>query len=154
MKHYYGLTSLNHAKKLVAEVVDKLGGNEFTEQIMMGTGAAETRCGTYPDDNPEILGVGWLQHDEINLVDIKQEGEQRHFDVVKRVWGYDIPTIELKDLAYDPLLSAICCRLSYKRIPEAIPHTIKEQGAYWKKHYNKSGKGSAKHYIKSVEELL
>ena len=62
---------------------------------MLGTAAAETMCGQYPDSDPERLGVGLYQHDNIRILDIQQEGQQRHFDTVHILWGYDIPHIKL-----------------------------------------------------------
>lgn len=157
MKYYYGVKSLEHVKELAREVIKGLGGNENVYRQMLGTAAAETRCGTYPDDNPEKLGVGLYQHDHIRLIDIQNEGEKRHFDIVKKLWGYDIPTIHLADLAYDPLLSTICARLGYKRIPEACPENILDQAMYWKKYWNTyhpNAKGTPEHYLECVEQVL
>ena len=157
MKFYYGVKSLEHIKELAHEVVKGLGGNENVYRVMMGTNAAETHCGQYPDDNPEKLGVGLYQHDNIRIVDIQKEGEQRHFDTVKALWGYNISTVKLSDLAYDPLLSTIFARLGYKRVPEACPGTLAEQAVYWKKYWNtyaENAKGTPEHYIENVNKFL
>jgi len=155
MQHFYGVKNLDEVKSLAKMVVKGLGGSESVYLQMLGTAATETRCGTYPDSHPEKLGVGLYQHDKINIEDIKKEGEQRHFDIVKNLWGYDISSIELVDLAFDPLLSTICCRLSYKRIPELIPSKLSKQAIYWKKYYNtNAGVGSAEHFIQCVNEVL
>ncbi len=155
MNLHYGLTSQNQLEELAREVVIGLGGNENVYRQMMGTCATETHCGQYPDDNPEKLGVGVYQHDQIRIDDIQQEGEQRHFDIVKKLWGYNIPTIKLADLAYDPLLSTICARLGYKRIPENCPANILDQAIYWKKYWNTlAGKGTMAHYLHCVETYL
>ncbi len=122
---------------------------------MIETSCVETKCITYPDIHREKLGVGLCQHDQIGLDDIKQEGEQRHFDIVKKDFGYDIKKIQLADLANDPLLSLICCRLSYKRIPAAIPGDLLGRAKYWKEYYNtQAGKGTIKHYLHSVSDCL
>ena len=155
MRYYYGVNSLNHVKRLARIVVNGLGGSENVYYQMLGTAAVETHCGQYPDDNPKSLGVGLYQHDQIRIDDIQQEGEQRHFDIVKNLWGYDIPSIKLAELAYDPLLSTICARLGYKRIPEACPSNILDQAVYWKKYWNTgAGKGTIEHYLDSVEEVI
>lgn len=152
---YYGLKSIHEAKVLARRVVNALGGNDFVFNQMIETCCVETKCGTFPDVHPEIMGVGLCQHDQIGLDDIKQEGEQRHFDIVKEKFGYDIEKIELADLAYDPLLSLICCRLSYKRIPALIPGDLLGRAQYWKEYYNtEAGKGTVEHYLESVAECL
>jgi len=152
---HYGLKSITHAKELIAQVVFVLGGGEPAFNLLLETSCAETQCGTYPDRHPYKLGVGPNQHDEIHLVDIQQEGEQRHFDIIKREFGYDIEAIKLSDLANDPLLSFICCRLSYKRIPEAIPNDLIGRARYWKEYYNTAiGDGTVEHYLASVADCL
>jgi len=156
-KLYYGLKSKEQAFALAKEVSDGLGSKNDTESelMLLGTACAETKLGTYPDNTPKTLGVGLCQHDQIGLDDIKQEGEQRHFDIIKKLWGYDILAIKLADLAEDPKLSFICCRLSYKRVPASIPKTTQGKAAYWKQYYNtEAGKGTEQHYIDAVDECL
>ena len=154
-KFYYGIRSIPEAKVLARRVVKALGGNEDVFNQMIETACAETKCGTYPDAHPEKMGVGLCQHDQINLDDIQQQGEARHFKIVKDVFGYNIKSIELADLSDDPLLSLICCRLSYKRIPEAIPSDLHGRAQYWKEYYNTAaGGGTVEHYLESVEECL
>lgn len=152
---HYGIRSIPEAKVLARRVVAALGGSEDVFSQMIETACAETKCGLYPDAHPEIMGVGLCQHDQINIDDIQGEGEQRHFDIVEKEFGYDIPTIQLADLANDPLLSFICCRLSYKRIPAAIPGDLLGRAQYWKEYYNTAaGSGTVEHYRESVEECL
>lgn len=152
---HYNLKSIPEAKDIVRRVVKALGGGEAVYSIMIEISCAETLCGTYPDSHPNKWGVGLCQHDQINIDDIQLEGEQRHFDIVKKEFGYDIPTIQLKDLAKDPLLSFICCRLSLKRIPEAIPDDLIGRAHYWKEYYNTTaGDGTVEHYLESVAECL
>ena len=152
---YYGIRSIAEAKVLARRVVNALGGNDAVANQMIETACAETKCGTYPDVHPERLGVGLCQHDQIGLDDIQQEGEQRHFAIVEKEFGYEIRKIQLSDLANDPLLSLICCRLSYKRIPELIPSDLFGRAKYWKEYYNtESGKGTIEHYIESVKDCL
>ena len=154
-KFYYGIRSIHEANVLARRVVNALGGSEDVVKQMVEIACVETQCGTYPDSHPEKMGVGVCQHDQINIDDIQDEGEQRHFDIVEKEFGYDIPKIELSDLAYDPLLSFICCRLSLKRIPEAIPSDLLCRAKYWKKYYNtEAGAGTVEHYLESVKQHL
>lgn len=156
MTYYYGISSLEHIKLLVGEVVNLLGGNKHTIKQMLGTAAAETHCATYPDDNPDKLGVSLYQFDQIRIDDLHLNSRE-HFAIVKDLWGYDLATIKLSDLAYDPLLATICCRLAYKRIPEAIPSTLAGQATYWKKYWNtysENAAGTVGHYLEAVEEVF
>lgn len=152
---HYGLKTSQQARQLAREVVSVLGGGEPAYSLLVETAAAETLLGSFPDVHEDRLGVGLCQHDEINLKDIKQEGEQRHFNLIKQHWGYDVPSLELADLAYDPLLSLILCRLSYKRIPAAIPADLRGRAEYWKEYYNTAaGKGSVNEYLHRVLHCL
>lgn len=151
---YYGLTNPTQAKGLAKRVVNVLGGNDEAYSLLLETASAESQLGTYPDAHLEKWGVGLCQHDKINLEDLLIHGKRHHFDAINVVFGYDMQAIELKDLALDPLLSLICCRLSYKRIPEAIPHDLYGRARYWKEHYNRSGDGTIEHYLESVKNCL
>tara|TARA_R100000656_G_scaffold123650_1_gene100467 strand:+ start:2220 stop:2684 length:465 start_codon:yes stop_codon:yes gene_type:complete len=43
------------------------------------------------------------------------------------------------------------CRLHYRRIPKALPKTLKGQAAYWKKYYNSSaGRGTVEDFLERV----
>lgn len=154
-KFYYGVESISQVKTLARQVVNALGGNENVYNILLETPCAETKLGQFPDSHPDKWGVGLCQHDHIGLDDIQLNGEQRHFDIVKNEFGYDIKDVQLADLADDPLLSLICCRLSYKRIPDPIPSDLVGRAKYWKEFYNtQAGGGTVDHYLHSVEECL
>jgi hypothetical protein len=155
MKFYYGVPSVADLQVICEKVVYVLGGGELAVKLLMETCAAETLCGLYPDNTPARLGVGVPQIDEIALIDIKQEGEKRHFDLIKKHFNYDIKNTKLQYLAFDPLLSIIVARLVYKRKPQAIPKTLCERADYWKELYNTSaGKGDQLHYLDNVAKVL
>jgi hypothetical protein len=155
MKLYYGLESAVQIKAIAKKVVDVLGGSNAVYCLMVETTAAETLMGTYPDSHEDHSGVGVCQHDQINIDDIQENGEQRHFDLIKEHFGYDMHSIVLSDLAYDPLLSLICCRLSYKRIPASVPDDLKGRAEYWKEYYNTAaGAGTEEEYMTRVAECL
>lgn len=155
MNLYYGVTSLESLKAICQRVVDVLGGGDNAVKLLLETCAAETLCGRYPDSTPERLGVSVGQVDQIALDDIQQEGEQRHFDLIAKEFGYNIKTIKLAYLAFDPLLAVIVMRLVYKRKPPAIPSTICGRAEYWKELYNTAaGKGDELHYFDNVAAVL
>jgi hypothetical protein len=151
---YYGLTNPFHAKKLAKRVVSVLGGGDPAYCLLLETACAETQLGTFPDAHIEKWGVGLCQHDQINIEDLLIHAKRKHFDLINTVFGYDLHAMELKDLALDPLLSLICCRLSYKRIPESIPNDLYGRARYWKEHYNRTGDGTVEHYLSSVKNCL
>lgn len=151
---HYGLRSPVHARALAKQVVNVLGGGDIASSLLLETACAETQLGTYPDSHPDKWGVGVNQHDQINLDDIQAHGKQRHFELINNAFGYDMKTVKLTDLALDPLLSFICCRLSYLRIPAPIPTELYGRACYWKEYYNRSGKGTVKHYLDSVAHCL
>jgi hypothetical protein len=155
MSYYYGVTSTHELTAICQRVVDTLGGGDHAVSLLIETCCAETLGGQYPDNTPERLGVGVSQIDEIALIDVQQEGEQRHFDLIAKAFGYDIKTIRLEYLAFDPLLALIVTRLIYKRKPEAIPATLCARADYWKEHYNTiAGQGDCLHYIDNVAAIL
>lgn len=153
MTFYYGIESRGYIDFVINTVCLYLGtGKENAKKMLKETCAVETQLGTFEDRHPDKLGVGAYQFDQIALDDLKKETDTRHKRKVKRLWGYDIDTIALKDLADDFLLATICCRLKYLRIPQAIPDNYLNRGVYWKKYYNTSkGKGTIEHYYESVE---
>lgn len=135
--YFYGLQSEKHLTNVIKKVCEVFGGGINAVYLMIGTAAAETHYGRFPDRHPEKLGVGVMQCDEIALIDIQQHIRINDINAMHRL-GYDIDNIQLHDLAYDPLLAVIIARLVYKRKPQAIPayHDIYALGNYWKDHYN------------------
>ena len=146
---------MSHVKALAKNVVDVLGGGSRAVNISIETACVETQCGTFPDAHPDKWGVGLCQLDQIGLDDIQLNGEQRHFDLIKGAFDYDIRKVQLSDAAHDPLLSLILCRLHYKRVPARFPDDLIGRAKYWKEYYNTvAGKGTVHHYLDSVRNIL
>tara|TARA_R110000850_G_scaffold104453_1_gene214861 strand:- start:302 stop:793 length:492 start_codon:yes stop_codon:yes gene_type:complete len=137
MKYYYGVKSAEHLIETVNRVVSNFGGGERAVQIMLGTCATETHCGRFIDSHPERWGVGVGQCDQICLDDVQMHIRPKDRFRLK-CFGYDIGSVVLKDLAYDPTLALSIMRLAYKRVPAALPLIGDLQGLahYWKDHYN------------------
>jgi len=152
---YYGIENREHLENEVEDVCNNLGSKpKLSAQMLMETCGAETQLGTFPDRHPEKLGVGAFQFDQIALDDLQKETDQRHKDKVLALWDYDLDAVELKDLAFDVKLAAICCRLKYMRIPDAIPTNYMDRASYWKRFYNtEAGKGTVEHYLEAVERF-
>lgn len=152
---FYGLKTSTQAKEIAKRVVDVMGGGDPAYCLILETACAETQLGTYPDRHKEKWGVGLYQHDRINIQDILLHGQRKHFRLIKNVFGYDMNEITLEDLSLDPLLSTICCRLSYLRIPEPLPTDLYSRAEYWKLYFNTtSGAGTISHYLESVHNCL
>lgn len=157
MKVNYGLNGKDQAFAYAGLVCDVLGHgkNNNAEWLLLETACAETQLGDYPDQHPEILGVGLTQFDQIAFDDVLLRVRTKDIESIQQVFGINIFTLELKDLAYDPMLAFIFTRLKYKFIPQEIPKTLEDRAKYWKQHYNTvSGKGTIEHYIESANRIL
>jgi hypothetical protein len=95
---------------------------------------------------------GVMQVDNIGFKDTQNVKShpvlKRYHDRIKRAYGWDWNKIKWSDLSKDPVKSIIAARLLYATSPKAIPSTRKGRALYWKRHYNKSGKGKPSDYIK------
>ena len=157
MKYYYGAKSLEHVKATALHVTRALDTSAWTlarkyYRILVGTSAAETHCGTYPDRHPSKLGVGICQCDEIGLIDVQQRLKPHHDAKIKAAFGIDVSKLKLEDLAYDIVVAFIVCRLYYKGKEQIIPETDMGQALYWKRHYNtEAGDGTAEQYLKRLK---
>ncbi|MBO9492238.1 hypothetical protein J7384_17890 [Endozoicomonas sp. G2_1] len=156
MPRLYGLVSERIALELSLAVCDCIGhGAEGTAPTMMlETGCVETGLGTFRDRHPLKLGIGWTQIDKGTFEWLKKKYQSG--DIASKVYdsfGISIAHIKYVELAYNPLLAAIFCRLRYWTVPEVIPGTREARASYWKRFYNtKSGKGSVEHYLAMVNK--
>lgn len=148
----YGLRDKSEIAKFSKLVVSVFGGGYATERALMEIAAVETQYGDFPDAHPDRLGVGITQFDQIGFDDVVQRTRPRHKKRMLDMLGYDLDTLQLADLAYDPLLALAMTRLKYLLIPEVIPDTVEGRARYWKKYYNTElGKGTVQHYLDSVK---
>lgn len=152
--YYYGVESKNHLDHIVEEVVRALAPwwhAEFyinrTVRLIKGTLAVETNYGTYEDKLPLKHGVGVSQFDPIGIVEAKRAPEWLK-QKVYNIYGYDVDLVKHEDLAFDPRLAVIFCRLFYYVKPGSIPGSLEGQAKYWKKYYNSIlGSGSPEKFI-------
>lgn len=148
----YGLKSKDEIAKFSKLVVSVFGGGYATERALMEIAAVETQYGDFPDRHPATLGVGLTQFDQIGFDNVVQRTRSRHKKRMLDMLGYELDTLQLADLAYDPLLALAMTRLKYLLIPEEIPDTVEGRARYWKKYYNTElGKGTVQHYLDSVK---
>lgn len=151
---FYGLAKKSHLREIIVEVCNTLGHggpNNCAVDLMLETAAQETHCGQLRDSTPNGAGRGIFQIDPIAFNDIIQRTRSADATMVFNQFAVDIKTVRHDALDHSPLLSAIFCRLFYKLIPEAIPATLAERAAYWKKYYNTElGAGSVGAYINNA----
>lgn len=149
---FYGVTTTKQIEDIVISVVGVLGGGSKAIRLMLGTCAAETNFGE-AEDTHALSGYGLFQLDKIAIQDLKERTREHHRVAIEDRFGIYLDDIKPRDLNHSPLLAAICCRLHYKLVPDPIPADIEGRAKYWKKHYNKNGKGTPEHYIKRCGQL-
>ena len=155
--YYYGLKSKIQALSLAHQVCNVLGhgSHGYATNLLLETAAAETSLGLYQDPTPGGAGMGLNQHDLIAFQDIISRTPMRLVKTIHMHFGYDIRKLVHTDLANDPLLSFIFCRLHYRLRPEPIPSSLRGRAEYWKQFYNSmAGKGKVTHYLDSANTYL
>ena len=151
-KMFYGLTNKQQAHDMTDAVVECLGGGGNAKLLILETMAQETRLGAYRDPTKDGAGRGITQFDKGIVADTVNRARQSEIDDVNETFGIDLWMVDHDDLDFAPLPCIILTRLKYKRIPEAIPSTIKGRAEYWKKHYNTvAGKGTVEEYIENAK---
>ena len=155
--YYYGLKSKIQALSLAHQVCNVLGhgSHGYATNLLLETAAAETSLGLYQDPTPGGAGMGLNQHDLIAFQDIISRTPMRLVKTIHMHFGYDIRKLVHTDLANDPLLSFIFCRLHYRLRPEPIPSSLRGRAEYWKQFYNSmAGKGTVQHYLDNAHAYL
>ena len=155
--YYYGLKSKIQALSLAHQVCNVLGhgSHGYATNLLLETAAAETSLGLYQDPTPGGAGMGLNQHDLIAFQDIISRTPMRLVKTIHMHFGYDIRKLVHTDLANDPLLSFIFCRLHYRLRPEPIPSSLRGRAEYWKQFYNSmAGKGTVQHYLDNANTYL
>lgn len=147
----YGLKMRSDIAVFSRKVVSVFGGGYNATRALIEFAAVETNSGEYPDAHPDKLGVGLTQFDQIGFDDVQQRTRPKNKQRLKDMLGYDLDSLQLADLAYDPLLSLAMTRLKLMLIPEEIPDSVEGRAKYWKKYYNTElGKGTVEKYIEKV----
>tara|TARA_Y100001934_G_scaffold100683_1_gene123850 strand:+ start:1810 stop:2340 length:531 start_codon:yes stop_codon:yes gene_type:complete len=157
LTYHYGLKSKIQALSLAHQVCNVLGhgSHGYATNLLLETAAAETSLGLYQDPTPGGAGMGLNQHDLIAFQDIISRTPMRLVKTIHMHFGYDIRKLVHTDLANDPLLSFIFCRLHYRLRPEPIPSSLRGRAEYWKQFYNSmAGKGTVTHYLDSANTYL
>jgi len=150
----YGVVNDRQAFEFAQAVVDVIGGGDHARALLVETAIQETQLGHFDDRYPLRHGVGICQCDFIAFKDTKERTPAAVKTKINEAFNLDIDLVLHNELAYSPLLAFIWCRLHYLLRPGAIPTTVDERGAYWKKWYNSElGRGSAAEYVRNNQEF-
>jgi hypothetical protein len=109
--------------------------------------------GTHPSTFNGVSNGIW-QVDDIGLEDtrIMTAGMQEAYDKIKEAFGIDWNEVQPSDLQ-KPLYGALAARLYLIRQKPEIPESVEEQAEYWKKNYNKSGKGTPNKFMARLNQF-
>ncbi len=152
---YYGVVSRDIIYIYVNEICDMFPNKECAKDLILGTIAVETDFANTQDKNTYSSGVGLCQFDKIGFDDVRIRTPRKTKYQILEKFGVNIELIEHRDLAHNPFLSILWCRLFYRLIPENIPCSLGKQAEYWKKHYNtEKGKGTVEKYIEKYNKYI
>ena len=152
---FYGLARPRHVRDYARNVCDVLGRgvNNNAMQMLIETAAQETHCGQYRDPSPDGAGRGLCQIDLIAHNDVKDRTREHNVGRVFETFNLDIRVLDHRELDHSPLASMVMCRLFYILVPDLFPTTLEGRAAYWKRHYNKSGKGTEAEFIENAKRF-
>lgn len=150
--------------KVVVPVLHRLDlWSKSAENLIMGTIAQESACGTYiAQIKGPALGICQMEpttHDDIwkNYLAYKRTlaRKVKNEASLRNISTYDVEAKELEaNLAY----SVAMCRVHYLRVIDPLPedpNDIKELGKYYKKYYNTSkGKATVQQFIDNYSKYI
>ena len=120
------------------------------EILLLGTIAAETRCGYYlkQEKGPGLSLYSMEPATEKDIWKNVIEPKTEWYNAMRaEFFGPD------KDnLLYNMKYATLMCRFQYARFKEKLPGStdIKEMATYWKKYYNTiEGSGTVDHFVKA-----
>ena len=112
----------------------------------------ESHSGKHQDTFRKNYHGGIYQIDKIGFTktqDIKSHPKlKKWYKKIKDISGVDWTKVKWEDLR-KPFYSTLAARLYLITIPAVIPKTLKERAKYYKKYYNRSGKGTPSKFMES-----
>lgn len=144
----------NQLRDLIDNTLLQAGWHsEAAINLLMGTAAVESRCGTYIR---QIKGpaLGIFQMEPATFKSHLKWLYERGFKYSDKV--FEICNIIKEDdpecLAYNLKAAILFARIHYLRVPEPLPQTIEGMAYYWKRYYNTYlGKGTEEKFIKAYK---
>ena len=87
--------------------------------------------------NKYMANLGHEDYDIANIATVQKDGDNYSYSNIGQYGN-------------DPLTNAFLARLGLLSIQEPVPGPLQAQGAYWKKHWNKSGAGKPQEFVDIV----
>tara|TARA_B110000196_G_C21152684_1_gene670861 strand:+ start:2980 stop:3420 length:441 start_codon:yes stop_codon:yes gene_type:complete len=138
---------------LIYDTLLKMGSTYYSDEahtLIYRTGIAETGYKTIKQYSGGP-GIGFFQIEPNTIKDTLENYVKFRPSLYKKLLklGLNVEDIEFSILTNIALQIAFC-RIHYRRNPFSIPGEIKEQGKYWKEHYNTIlGKGTVRHFLEA-----
>lgn len=130
--------------------------NEYAEELMIGTVAAESKGGTYlVQQNGPALGIFQMEpktHD-----DIWQKWLPNHPAIAANLMSTCMISMKPASgmMVNNLLYACAMARIEYFRNSvEPIPSKLEEQAAYWLKYYNCGGEGTIEKYLEAYNNFI
>ena len=132
--------------------------------LILGTAVQESECGYYLHqlgDGP-ALGIYQMEpatHDDCwnNFLKYRQDLSDPIKRWTRAGWAGGVPGVnpEAGEMVWNLAYATAMCRVKYLRVAEAIPDTLPEQAAYWKRFYNsEQGAGTETEYIHAWQRIV
>ncbi len=144
-------------ERIVRVVLNGLGmWNEYAEELMIGTCAAESKGGTFlvQEGGP---AVGIFQMEPKTHDDIWQKWLPNHPAISANLMSTCMISMKpaasmmISNLFYATAMA----RIEYFRnSPEPVPVSVADQAQYWMKYYNRGGKGTVEAYIDAYNNFM
>ena len=154
---FYGIVHQDQPLQFADAVCAVLGQgkNRVAVRMLLETCAQETHLGRFRDANFYEHGIGLYQMDRIGWQDVVARTKQVDVHLVRDKFGFDIRSVQHRDLAFSPLMATVFARLFYKLKPDEFPAEVEGRALYWKQNYNTAaGKGSVAEYLNNVRTYL
>ena len=124
-------------------------------ELLTGTCAQESAMGKYRKQLGNGPALGIFQMEPFTYHDCYKNFLQYKPQLLAKILAVsgleEYPNSA--ELVNNDVFAACMARVRYLRAPGAIPKTLEEQAAYWKKNYNTpKGKGTVEEYIKNYKK--
>lgn len=140
-------------EKIIRPVLHGLGmWNEYAEELMIGTAAAESAGGTYLMQQNNGPAVGIFQMEPKTHDDIWQRWLPNHPAIASNLMQSCMMSMKPRAdmMLYNLFYATAMARLEYYRnSSDQIPAEVEKQAEYWVKYYNRGGSGTIEKYLEA-----
>lgn len=127
------------------------------EALLLGTAVQESHCGRYLHQLGNGPALGIFQMEPATYKDIWDNYIRFRPKIQHRLAELWPMQPEPEEMVTNLLLSAVMCRLHYRRIPEPLPQARDLPGlaGYWKKYFNtRLGRGTVSEFINNWQRFV